>query len=193
MLALPQALARSLSLLLVLRYLLFDRNPRPMAESIFYTATAPREQRYQEILPQLQALIEPEVDLVANLANVVAVLREAMGFFWVGFYRRMDEALVLGPFQGPLACTRIALGQGVCGVSAQRQETVLVPDVEQFPGHIACSSASRSEIVVPLVSLGRTELILDIDSDQLDDFSAVDQRYLEQVIQLLAQRHYRLP
>jgi len=164
-----------------------------MAESIFYTATAPREQRYQEILPQLQALIEPEVDLVANLANVVAVLREAMGFFWVGFYRRMDEALVLGPFQGPLACTRIALGQGVCGVSAQRQETVLVPDVEQFPGHIACSSASRSEIVVPLVSLGRTELILDIDSDQLDDFSAVDQRYLEQVIQLLAQRHYRLP
>lgn len=164
-----------------------------MAESIFFTQAATREQRYEEILPQLQGIISGETDLIANLANVAAVLREAMGFFWVGFYRRLDEELVLGPFQGPLACTRIALGKGVCGAAAQQQKTLIVPDVDQFPGHIACSSASRSEIVVPLVSAGRAELILDIDSDQLNDFSETDRRYLEQVMQLLAQQHYRFP
>lgn len=163
-----------------------------MSESIAFTAGATRETIYQELLPQIQAVIEPEPDLMANLANVTAILKEAFGFFWVGFYRRIDEELVLGPFQGPLACTRIALDRGVCGAAATRQRTMLVPDVEQFPGHIACSSASRSEIVVPLVSLGRSELVLDIDSDQLDDFSAVDQTYLERVVELLAQQHFRL-
>jgi len=163
-----------------------------MSESIAFTAGATRETIYQEILPQIQAVIEPEPDLMANLANVAAILKEAFGFFWVGFYRRVDEELVLGPFQGPLACTRIALDRGVCGAAATQQRTMLVPDVEQFPGHIACSSASRSEIVIPLVSLGRSELVLDIDSDQLDDFSAVDQTYLERVVELLAQQHFRL-
>ena len=164
-----------------------------MAESIYYTLESTREQRYQEILPQIKAIIEPESDLISNLANVTAVLREAFGFFWVGFYRRQDEELVLGPFQGPLACTRIAMGKGVCGSAAQKQATILVPDVDQFPGHIACSSESRSEIVVPLVADGRTELILDVDSEELDHFSSVDQQYLEAIIELLADHHYRFP
>ncbi len=164
-----------------------------MAESIYYTLESTREQRYQEILPQIKAIIEPESDLISNLANVTAVLREAFGFFWVGFYRRQDEELVLGPFQGPLACTRIAMGKGVCGSAAQKQATILVPDVDQFPGHIACSSESRSEIVVPLVADGRTELILDVDSEELDHFSSVDQQYLEAIIESLADHHYRFP
>ncbi len=164
-----------------------------MAESIHFTTHASRAQRYEEILPQIKAIIEPEWDLTANLANIASVLKEALGFFWVGFYRRQDDELVLGPFQGPLACTRIAMGKGVCGTSAQRMKTLIVPDVEQFPGHIACSSESKSEIVVPLVSLGRTELILDVDSDQLDDFGPEDQKYLEQLMELIAKQHYRLP
>ncbi|MEM9986402.1 MAG: GAF domain-containing protein [Bacteroidota bacterium] len=164
-----------------------------MAESIYYTLESTREQRYQEIIPQIKAIIEPESDLISNLANVAAVLREAFGFLWVGFYRRQDEELVLGPFQGPLACTRIAIGKGVCGAAAQQQTSLVVPDVEQFTGHIACSSESRSEIVVPLVADGRTELILDVDSEHLDHFSSVDQRYLEAVIELLADQHYRFP
>lgn len=168
-------------------------NSHLMSESIAYTAGASRATIYQELLPQIQAVIAPEADLMANLANVAAILKEAFGFFWVGFYRRIDDELVLGPFQGPLACTRIVLDRGVCGAAATRQETVLVPDVEQFPGHIACSSASRSEIVVPLVTLGRTELVLDIDSDQVDDFSPVDQQHLEAIVRLLAEQHYRLP
>jgi L-methionine (R)-S-oxide reductase len=163
-----------------------------MSESITYPAGATRATIYQELLPQIQAVIAPEPDLIANLANVAAILKEALDFFWVGFYRRIDEELVLGPFQGPLACTRIALDRGVCGAAATQQRSMLVPDVEQFPGHIACNSASRSEIVVPLVSLGRSELVLDIDSEHVDDFSAVDQTYLERVIELLAQQHFRL-
>jgi GAF domain-containing protein len=164
-----------------------------MAESIIYTAGATRETIYQELLPQIKAVMTPELDLMANLANVTAILKEAFGFLWIGFYRRMDDELVLGPFQGPLACTRIRLDQGVCGAAATQQRSILVPDVSQFPGHIACSSDSRSEIVVPLVSLGRSELVLDIDSDQVDDFSAIDQQYLEAIMTMIADHHYRLP
>lgn len=156
-----------------------------MAESIFFTPESSREQRYQEILPQIAAVLAGETDPIANLANVSAMLKEAFGFFWVGFYRVLPEnptELVLGPFQGTLACTRIPFSKGVCGACATRQETIVVPDVEQFPGHIACSSLSKSEIVVPLVRDGRTLLVLDVDSDLLDDFSDVDARYLTELM-----------
>ena len=158
-----------------------------MAESLILTEGISRKDRYEELLPQIQALITDEADLIANLANVAAVLKEGLGFFWVGFYRMEADELVLGPFQGPLACTRIALGRGVCGSSAEKRQTLIVPDVDQFPGHIACSSLSKSEIVVPLVIEGSTHLILDVDSDQLDDFSEVDQQYLEAIMEMLKQ------
>ena len=161
-----------------------------MAESLILTPSLSREGRYQEVLPQLEAVISAEQDLIANQANIAAILKEAFGFFWVGFYRHIDGELVLGPFQGPLACTRIAFSRGVCGTAASRQETIVVPDVDQFPGHIACSSASRSEIVVPLVVNGQTELILDVDSDQLNDFSKVDAKYLEQLMALIGRLHF---
>lgn len=156
-----------------------------MAESIVLTEGLNRAERYQELLPQIKAVIEDESNLIANLANTTAMLKEAFGFFWVGFYITIEGELVLGPFQGPLACTRIAFGKGVCGTSAQEQRTILVPDVEQFPGHIACSSLSKSEIVVPLVKEGKTLMILDVDSDQLDDFSEVDHQYLEELMGII--------
>lgn len=158
-----------------------------MAESIFITPNTSRAERYAELLPQIKAVIFDEPDLIANLANISAMLKEAFDFFWVGFYRRVsEEELLLGPFQGPLACTRIHLSKGVCGASASQQKTLIVPDVEAFPGHIACSSLSRSEIVVPLVIDGRTELVLDVDSDQLDDFSQVDAQFLEELMSYVA-------
>ena len=122
---------------------------------------------------------------MANLANIAAALREAFGFFWVGFYVVQGQELVLGPFQGPIACTRIAFGRGVCGTAWKEKKTQLVPDVEAFPGHIACSSASKSEIVVPAFQNGEVFLVLDVDSDKLDDFDAVDQRYLEDLMGML--------
>ncbi|TAE61831.1 MAG: GAF domain-containing protein [Bacteroidetes bacterium] len=161
-----------------------------MAETLILTPDATRKARYEELLPQIRAVIAGEEDYIANLANIAAMLREAFGFFWVGFYRRSGEELVLGPFQGTLACTRIPLSKGVCGYSARERQTVLVPDVELFPGHIACSSLSKSEIVVPLVIADRTELVLDVDSDRHDDFSADDAFYLEAVIALLRERHF---
>jgi GAF domain-containing protein len=161
-----------------------------MAESLFVTAGAPREVIYEEVFPQLKSLLSDEPDLIANLANTAAVLREAFGFFWVGFYLMKNNELVLGPFQGPLACTRIAMGKGVCGTAALQQKTQWVPDVEQFPGHIACSSLSKSEIVVPLVSQGQTQLVLDVDSDKLDDFSEADIHHLERIIQLIHDLHF---
>lgn len=164
-----------------------------MSESIYVSEGLTREQAYEELLPQIEAVIRAETDLIANLANVSAMLKEALGFFWIGFYRWDGEEFVLGPFQGPLACTRIALGKGVCGSSAERQETLIVPDVELFPGHIACSALSRSEIVVPLVVNNQTQLILDADSELVDDFSEVDQRYLERLIAVLAALHFRTP
>jgi GAF domain-containing protein len=156
-----------------------------MAETLFLPQSGSKEEIYQALLPQVEALITGEQDLVANLANIAAALREAFGFFWVGFYMVQGQELVLGPFQGPIACTRIAYGRGVCGTAWKEQKTQLVPDVEAFPGHIACSSASKSEIVVPAFQDGEVFLVLDVDSDQLDDFDAVDQRYLEALMGIL--------
>ena len=156
-----------------------------MAKTLFLPQSGTKEEIYQALLPQVEALITGEQDLVANLANIAAALREAFGFFWVGFYVVQGQELVLGPFQGPIACTRIAYGRGVCGTAWKEQKTQLVPDVEAFPGHIACSSASKSEIVVPAFHEGEVFLVLDVDSDKLDDFDAVDQRYLEALMGLL--------
>ncbi|MGB9154138.1 MAG: GAF domain-containing protein [Alphaproteobacteria bacterium] len=157
-----------------------------MAESLSLPSSTNKEEIYQAILPQIRAVIGGTDDLIANLANIAAILKQAFDFHWVGFYRVTSaHKLVLGPFQGPLACVTIPFGKGVCGTSASEQKTVLVADVDQFPGHIACSSLSKSEIVVPLVHNGETKLILDIDSDKLDDFDNTDQRYLEQIIKLI--------
>jgi len=156
-----------------------------MAESIYLPEAATKAEKYQAILPQIEALITSETDLYANLANVAAVLKEAFGFFWVGFYLVKGEQLVLGPFQGPLACTRIAFGKGVCGTAWEEAKTQLVPDVDAFPGHIACSSASKSEIVVPGFKEGKVWIVLDVDSDLLDDFDQDDVTYLEKLMKLL--------
>lgn len=145
-----------------------------------------KEERYERILPQIESLVNGETDLIANMANVAAVLRESFGFWWVGFYIVKSKAdvreLVLGPFQGPVACTRIPFGRGVCGTAWQRGETVIVPNVHDFPGHIACSSASKSEIVVPVRRGNEIIAVLDIDSAELDSFDATDQRYLERMV-----------
>ena len=140
---------------------------------------------YQSLLPQIKALIEGEPDLVANLANVAAALKEQFGWLWVGFYLVKNGELVLGPFQGPVACTRISKGRGVCGVAWQQAQTLIVPDVKKFPGHIACSSISRSEIVVPLISNNEVVGVLDVDSEQLDLFDETDKKYLEEVVSLI--------
>jgi L-methionine (R)-S-oxide reductase len=153
-----------------------------MAESIAFSPAADRRTIYDELTPQIESLITGETDLVANLANVAAVLKEAFGFFWVGFYLAKGGELVLGPFQGPLACTRIKFGEGVCGHAFSTAKTVVVPDVDEFPGHIACSSASRSEVVVPIFDAsGKPIGVLDVDSDKLDDFSEADARGLEKI------------
>ncbi|MCP1385979.1 GAF domain-containing protein [Runella salmonicolor] len=158
-----------------------------MAETLYLPATTDRAALYESLVPQIAALIEGENDLIANLANITAALREAFGFFWVGFYLKKDQQLVLGPFQGPIACTRIQFDKGVCGACYTRKETIIVPDVEQFPGHIACSSASKSEIVLPVFAPdGSVAMVLDVDSDQLDDFSAVDAQGLGAVVKLVA-------
>lgn len=157
-----------------------------MAETLIIPQTESRQAIYASLIPQIAALVEGEPDLVANLANMAAALKEAFGFFWVGFYIKKDDQLVLGPFQGPIACTRIAFGKGVCGAAYSRKETILVPDVEQFPGHIACSSASKSEIVVPVFDqAGNVTMVLDVDSDKLNDFSNVDAAGLEQIARLI--------
>lgn len=142
-------------------------------------------EKYHSLLPQLKALLQGENDLIANLANTAAALKEAFDFFWVGFYLVRDDQLVLGPFQGPVACTRIRKGKGVCGTAWQEAATQVVPDVEAFPGHIACSSLSRSEIVVPLLKDGEVWGVLDIDSDNLNSFDETDRKYLEEVVTFL--------
>jgi L-methionine (R)-S-oxide reductase len=148
-------------------------------------ANGTKEEQYQSLLPQIKGLLEGEDDLVANLANVAAALKEQFRWFWVGFYLVKDDQLVLGPFQGPVACTRIRKGRGVCGTSWTKAETLIVPDVEKFPGHIACSSLSRSEIVVPLFKNGEVVGVLDVDSSELDQFDVTDLKYLEQATRLL--------
>lgn len=159
---------------------------RFMAESLLIPDTIDRKMLYDEIVPKIESLVSCETDLIANLANVAAVLKEAFGFFWMGFYLVKEGELVLGPFQGPLACTRIKFDQGVCGHAYTTRETVMVPDVDEFPGHIACASASRSEIVVPIFDRsGEVIGVLDVDSDKLDDFSAVDAEALGRVVKIL--------
>jgi GAF domain-containing protein len=141
-----------------------------------------KEEKYQLLFEQIKALVEGETDVVAVMANVAAAIHETMGFFWTGFYRVVREELVLGPFQGPVACMHIPFGRGVCGTAWQRRETIVVPDVELFPGHIACSSLSRSEIVVPVFSqTGEVAAVLDIDSRELATFDDTDRRYLEMI------------
>jgi GAF domain-containing protein len=159
-----------------------------MAESIDLPDNASKAEKYEAILPQIEALISSETDLYANLANVSAVLKQTFGFFWVGFYLVKEARLVLGPFQGPLACTRISLGKGVCGTAWKNAKTQLVPDVDLFPGHIACSSASKSEIVIPGIKDGEVWCVLDVDSDQLDDFDQNDKFFLEKLMDLLSKQ-----
>ena len=153
-----------------------------MAEDLHIVATSDKTEQYQSLIPQIEALISGEPDLIANLANVCAALKEQFKWFWVGFYLVKDNELVLGPFQGPVACTRIALGKGVCGAAWQQQKTLVVPDVEAFPGHIACNSLSRSEIVVPIFERGVVVGVLDADSAELNDFDEEDRRWLEELV-----------
>ena len=148
--------------------------------------TGSKTERYEALIPQLKALIASETDQVANYANISAVLKECFGFFWVGFYRVIENELVLGPFQGPIACTRISLGKGVCGTAWKEMKTILVPDVEKFPGHIACSSQTKSEIVVPVFVDGKVIAVLDVDSDINDNFDELDVKYLEMLCGLLS-------
>lgn len=157
-----------------------------MAEGVEFTKTAERAEIYSEITPQIEALIADETDLTANLANVASVLKEAFGFFWVGFYLTKEGQLVLGPFQGPVACTRIDFDQGVCGHAYATRETVIVPKVDEFPGHISCSSASKSEIVLPIFNAnGEVFGVLDADSDKLDDFTSADAHGLGEIVRLI--------
>ena len=140
-----------------------------------------KQEMYETLLPQIASLVGNETDLIANMANIAAALKQTFGFFWVGFYLVKEDELVLGPFQGPIACTRIRLGRGVCGTAWKEAQTLIVPDVELFPGHIACSSDSRSEIVVPIIKEGNVIGVLDIDSDTTDSFDETDARYLEEI------------
>jgi L-methionine (R)-S-oxide reductase len=155
-----------------------------MAEDLTITKGSKQEQ-YLALIPQIKSLLDGEPDLIANLANIAAALKEQFGWFWIGFYLVKNDQLVLGPFQGPVACTRIAKGRGVCGTSWAEAKTLIVPDVEKFPGHIACSSLSKSEIVIPLFHNEQVVGVLDVDSSELDSFNTTDQLYLEQIVQLI--------
>lgn len=156
-----------------------------MAENLI-VSNGNKEQQYQTLLPQIESLLAGETDIVANMANIAAALKQTFGFFWVGFYRVKDDILVLAPFQGPLACTRIRRGKGVCGTAWEEARTQVVPDVEQFPGHIACSSDSKSEIVVPIIHESEVVGVLDIDSDTLNSFDETDAFYLEDICKKLS-------
>ena len=156
-----------------------------MAETLIF-GDGSREEKYQTLIPQIKALVSDEPDLVANCANIAAAIRQTFGFFWVGFYFVKDGELVLGPFQGDIACTRIGLGKGVCGTAWEKAETVLVPDVNAFEGHIACSALSQSEIVVPIIKDGTVRSVLDVDSSALDDFGKTDQKYMEEIAGIVA-------
>ena len=168
---------------------LFDRrcdNIEDMAESLFVSKEANRQVIYDEVAPQIAALVEGETDLIANLANITAALKEAFGFFWVGFYLRKENQLVLSAFQGSIACTRIDFDKGVCGSCYTTKQTVIVPNVEEFDGHIACSSLSKSEIVLPIFDKsGEVFGVLDVDSDNLDDFDEIDAEGLEKIVKIV--------
>lgn len=154
-----------------------------MAEEL-HIAQGGKEEKYRLLYKQIQALVENESDTIANMANVAAMIHHTFGFWWTGFYRVIDGELILGPFQGPLACSRIAYGRGVCGTAWKERTTLVVPDVEKFPGHIACSSASKSEIVVPLIKEGEVTAVLDIDSEHLATFDDTDRHWLEKIAEL---------
>lgn len=156
-----------------------------MAEELVISTSADKKEKYDTLLPQIDSLITGEADLVANLSNIAAALKQTMNFFWVGFYIVKENQLVLGPFQGPIACTRIDYGRGVCGFAWKEKKTVIVPNVEEFPGHIACSSASQSEIVLPAFKNGTVALVLDVDSDKLNDFDTTDQEGLEKLMRIV--------
>jgi GAF domain-containing protein len=160
-----------------------------MAEDLTIS-TGSKTERYESLVPQIRGLLDGETDLVANLANVAAALKEQFGWLWVGFYlvrqtSTENEELIVGPFQGPVACTRIRKGKGVCGSSWEKAKTLIVPDVEKFPGHIACSSLSRSEIVVPVIRNGKVVAVLDADSAELNEYDETDRKFLEEIVQLI--------
>lgn len=157
-----------------------------MAEDLTLIRSTDKKEQYESLIPQIKALITGEENLVANLGNISAALKEQFGWFWVGFYLVNQGELVLGPFQGPVACTRIAKGKGLCGSAWEQAKTLVVPDVEAFPGHIACSSLSRSEIVVPVFKGDAVAGVLDVDSELLDQFDATDAYYLEQLVKLVS-------
>ena len=157
-----------------------------MAEELIIPSTAKsKNERYNSLYPQLCSLIEGETDIIANLANFSAALKEVFDFFWIGFYLVKNNQLVLGPFQGPIACTRISYGKGVCGTSWKENKTIIVPDVNSFPGHIACSSLSQSEIVIPIVKNNKVVAVLDIDSQDLNHFDEIDREWLTKIVGLL--------
>ena len=159
-----------------------------MAEELIISASGDKAERYRSLLPQIEALIAGENDLIANLGNVAAALKYGMNYFWVGFYLVKEEELVLGPFQGPIACTRIARGKGVCGKAWEEGRTIIVDNVDEFPGHIACSQDSKSEIVLPAIKNGEVALILDVDSDQIADFDDVDKKFLDKLMKMVEQK-----
>ncbi len=157
-----------------------------MAEEIIIKVTDKKTEKYRSLLPQIEALVKNEPNMTANMANMTAALKEAFNFFWIGFYFVDDNTLVLGPFQGPIACTRIGLGKGVCGTAWADKQTVMVPNVDDFSGHIACNSNSKSEIVLPGIDAnGQVIFVLDVDSDKLNDFDEIDKLYLEKLVGLL--------
>lgn len=155
-----------------------------MAEDLLITKGT-KEEQYESLLPQIEALLEGEPDLIANLANITGALKEQFNWLWIGFYLVKNDELVLAPFQGPVACTRIKKGRGVCGTSWAKAETLIVPDVEKFPGHIACNSLSRSEIVIPIIRKGEVIGVLDADSVELDQYNVTDQKYLQKIVDLI--------
>lgn len=156
-----------------------------MAEELIIENSASKAEKYTSLIPQIEALVTGEPDLVANLSNIASALKYGMDYFWVGFYLVKNDELVLGPFQGPIACTRISKGKGVCGTSWAEGSTLIVPNVDEFPGHIACSGDSKSEIVLPAFNNGEVSLILDVDSDQLNDFDEVDKEHLEKLMTII--------
>ena len=182
------------------RKLKFPINPQPLltikitreststANIIYLCHMTIKEQTYQEALNGIKGVMEGETDIIANLANSVAILKEAFNFWWIGYYLVKNSQLVLGPFQGPVACTRIDLGKGVCGTSWQQKQTIIVPDVHQFPGHIACSAASNSEIVVPVIQNGEVIMVLDVDSIHYNEFDEIDKKYLEEITVMIANK-----
>jgi L-methionine (R)-S-oxide reductase len=159
-----------------------------MTEELHIAQDLGKAQKYEQLLPQIETLMEGEDNLIANLANISAALKQTFNIWWAGFYLVEGNELVLGPFQGPIACTRIQQGKGVCGTAFAQKKTILVPDVDQFPGHIACSANSRSEIVVPIIKNSQVLMVLDVDSSAMNDFDATDQLYLEKLAEMIAEK-----